>query len=228
MPFDQDPSPVNPLPPVVWLLFFAMFGVECMFTLGEAGLIGGPSAIGWRLAAVRDFGFSGQAFDFMVANMRPIGEHLLRFLTYPFIHNGFTASLFAGVILLAMGKLVGEVMGQMAVVVMFFGCSIFGALVFGLVTNEAWLIGGFPAVYGLIGGFTFIAWQNLSGTGLRQLSAFRLIGVLMAIQLIFAIFFQVGYSWIAEISGFAFGFLVSPLLVKGGWAHMLDRLRQRD
>ena len=227
MPYDYDPNPVNPLPPVVIALFFAIFGVECMFALGEAGLIGGPAAVGWRLGAIRDYGFSGQAFDFMVENARPLSEHLIRFLTYPFLHGGFTAALFAGVILLAMGKLVGEVMGQGAVVVIFFSATILGAIVFGLVTDEAWLIGGFPGVYGLIGGYTFLAWQQLAGTGMRQLGAFRLIGILMAIQLIFGIFFQVGYSWVAELSGFVVGFLVSPVLVKGGVARVLSRLRQR-
>lgn len=227
MPYDYDPNPVNPLPPVVIALFFAIFGVECMFALGEAGLIGGPAAVGWRLGAIRDYGFSGQAFDFMVENARPLSEHLIRFLTYPFLHGGFTAALFVGVILLAMGKLVGEVMGQGAVVVIFFSATILGAIVFGLVTDEAWLIGGFPGVYGLIGGYTFLAWQQLAGTGMRQLGAFRLIGILMAIQLIFGIFFQVGYSWVAELSGFVVGFLVSPVLVKGGVARVLSRLRQR-
>ncbi len=227
MPYDYDPNPVNPLPPVVIALFFAIFGVECMFALGEAGLIGGPAAVGWRLGAIRDYGFSGQAFDFMVENARPLSEHLIRFLTYSFLHGGFTAALFVGVILLAMGKLVGEVMGQGAVVVIFFSATILGAIVFGLVTDEAWLIGGFPGVYGLIGGYTFLAWQQLAGTGMRQLGAFRLIGILMAIQLIFGIFFQVGYSWVAELSGFVVGFLVSPVLVKGGVARVLSRLRQR-
>lgn len=227
MPLDYDPSPVNPLPPIVIALFFALFGVECLFALGEAGMIGGPSAVGWRLGAIRDYGFSGQAFDFMVANGLLLPEHLLRLVTYPFLHGGFTAALFAGVILLAMGKLVGEVMGQVAVVTIFFASSILGAIVFGLVTDEAWLIGGFTGVYGLIGGYTFLAWQQLAGRGMQQLGAFRLIGILMAIQLIFGIFVEVGYSWVAELSGFIVGFVISPLLVRGGLARVLNRLRQR-
>ncbi|NRB04272.1 MAG: rhomboid family intramembrane serine protease [Rhodobacteraceae bacterium] len=227
MPLDYDPSPVNPLPPVVWALFFSIFGVECMFALGEAGIIGGPGAIGWRLAAIRDYGFSGEAFDFMLSNGILLGEHLVRFVSYAFVHQGFTSALLSGVILLAMGKLIGEVMGQLAVVVMFFGCAVFGALAFGLLTDEAWMIGAYPAVYGMIGGYTYLIWQHLAGTGLRQLNAFRLIGVLMGIQLLFGILFTVGYGWIADLAGFVFGFAVSPVLVRGGIAHLLEKLRTR-
>ncbi len=45
----QDPDfhpPVNPLPPVVILLFLAIAGIEAGLSLGEAGMIGGPGAIG--------------------------------------------------------------------------------------------------------------------------------------------------------------------------------------
>ena len=222
-----DPSPVNPLPPVVWLLFFAIFGVECALALGEAGMIGGPQAVGWRLGALRDYGFSGQAFDYMVSRGVLLPEHLTRFVTYPFVHGNFTSALFAGVILLAMGKLVGEAMGQRTVLVLFFVSGVVGAVVFGLITDQPWLIGAFPPVYGLIGGFTFLAWVQLAGTGMRQLAAFRLIGLLMGIQLLFGIFFQVGYSWIAELAGFCAGFLLSPLMVPGGVAYIVARLRRR-
>ena len=64
----QDPDfqpPVNPLPPVVILLFLAIAGVEGIFSLGEAGIVGGRAAIGWRLAAMRDWGFSGNVLQQM-------------------------------------------------------------------------------------------------------------------------------------------------------------------
>jgi len=52
-----------------------------------------------------------------------------------------------------MGKMVGEVIGSLAVPVIFFGASILGALAYGALLSEpAWLVGGFPGAYGLIGG----------------------------------------------------------------------------
>ena len=146
MSHPADPSPFNALPASVWLLFGALATVEGIFSLGEAGIIGGPAAVGWRLAAINAYGFSGAAFDFMVENGRLLPEHMLRVLTYSFVHGSFTSTLFAGVILLAMGKMVGGVMGGWAVVLLFVLCGVAGALVFGLVTDQSWLIGAFPGV----------------------------------------------------------------------------------
>ena len=48
----------------------------------------------------------------------------------------------------------------------FFGSAIVGALVFALLTNvRTPLVGGYPAVYGLIGAFTFILWVRLGQRG---------------------------------------------------------------
>ncbi|WP_299618253.1 rhomboid family intramembrane serine protease [uncultured Tateyamaria sp.] len=222
-----DPSPVNPLPAPVWMLFIVLAGVEGMFSLGEAGLIGGPSAVGWRLQAINDYGFSGSAFDFMLANARLLPEHLIRFLTYPFVHGSFTSTIFAGVILLAMGKMVGEAMGGWAVVLLFVLCGVLGAVVFGLLTDQAWMIGAYPSVYGLIGAYTFLLWQRQVATGGPQAQAFTLIGFLMGIQLVFGIFFQVGYTWVGELAGFVVGFALTAFVLPGGMARLVAVLRRR-
>lgn len=223
----REPSPVNPLPPAVWLLFIALAIPELIFSAGEAGLAGGPGAVGWRLNALNTFSFSGDAFDFMVENGRLLPEHLMRFVTYPFVFASFTSALFAGVILLAMGKMVGEVLGGWAVVLMFFLSGIFGALVFGLVTNEPWLVGAYPGVYGLIGTYTFLYWQRQVVSGGPQAQAFMLIGVLMGIQLIFGVLFQVGYEWVGELAGFVAGFALTAFVVPGGMTRVMAAVRRR-
>ena len=226
----NDPNntpPVNPLPPVVLLLFAAVALPELMFTMGAQGWIGGPDAVGWRLAAIEKYGFSGDLFDWMLTNGRWMPEHLQRFVTYSFVHGSFTSTLFSAVLMLALGKLVGESMGQVAVVVLYLGGSIFGALVYALLLNDpAWLVGGFPAVYGLIGGYSFLMWQRLADTGQQQLRAFSLIAVLMGIQLLFGVFFGPNTQWVADLAGFAFGFAASVLLVPGGLARVLYHLRR--
>ena len=44
----NDTPPVNPLPPVVFLLFAAVVMPEIAFLLGAQGVVGGPGAVGWR------------------------------------------------------------------------------------------------------------------------------------------------------------------------------------
>ncbi len=225
-PHPHEESPVNPIPAVVALLFLAVFLPEIAFTLGARGLIGGADAVGWRLAAIRDYAFSADVFRWMLGNGRFPPEHLLRFVTYPFVHGAFTTALFAGVMLLALGKFVGEILRPVAVLVLFFVASIAGALAHGAVmVAQPWLMGAFPGVYGLIGGFTFLLWVRLTGSG-REAAAFSLIGILLGLQLLFGLLFGTDGMWLAEITGFVTGFLLTFLLVPGGWARVLDRIRR--
>ncbi len=226
----HDPEmqpPVNPLPPPVVVLFLAMAGVEAILSLAEAGMLGGRDAIGWRLALVQDFGFSGDIFDWMLANGQWPLEHVLRFFTFPFIHHGVTHGIFAIVLLLALGKLVAEIMGQVAFVSIFFLSGIGGVSIYALLLNDpTWVTGGYPNVYGLIGGYSFVMWRTLGAAGEQQLRAFSLIALLMAIQLIWGIFFQVGTQWVAELAGFFCGFGLSFVLAPGEWAKITARIRR--
>jgi membrane associated rhomboid family serine protease len=80
----------------------------------------------------------------------------------------------------------------------------------------------------LIGAFTFLIWVRLAGTGLNQLRAFSMIGFLLAVQLLFGLLFGGGYEWVADISAFVAGFLLSFIASPGGFARALARVRQRD
>lgn len=228
MAHDDYSQPVfNTLPPAVIGLAVVIFGIELIFMVGARGYFG-TEGIGWRVSAIQDYGFFNQALYFMVerGELRP--EWLSRFLTYPFVHGAFTQAIFVIVFLLALGKLVGEVFGNLAVLVLFYACGGFGALVYaGLTGPDAFLIGGFPSVYGLIGAYTFLLWVRFGAMGQNQYQAFTLIGFLMGINLIFGVLFGVTNDWIAEIAGFVFGFFLTPALVPGAFRRFLDRMRQR-
>ncbi len=218
----------NALPPAVVALALAIFGVELLLTMGARGYIGGPEAIGWRVEAIREFSFFTQIVAWFFDTGTVSFEHLKRFVTYPFIHLGFGHAAFVIVFLLALGKLVGEVFGNLAVLVLFFACGIFGAFIYAGVTgDERPLIGGFPSVYGLIGAYTFLLWVRFGAMGENQYQAFSLIGFLLGIQLVFGVLFGSSNDWVAEIAGFAFGFVLTPALVPGAFGRFLDRMRQR-
>lgn len=229
MSHPHNEPPLNPLPPVVIALFLVIVGIEIAFNLGARGLLGGPQAVGWRLGTMERFAFSAEIFAWMRDSGRWPLEHVLRFVSYPFVHASFTHALFAGVMLLALGKMVGEAMGSLAVVAIFFVSASGGALVYALTIGDtAPLVGAFPAVYGLIGGFTYMLWLRLGQLGENQIRAFTLIGFLLAIQLIFGLLFGANAEWVADIAGFAIGFGLSTVLAPGGWSKLVDRLRQRS
>lgn len=229
MSSDDHTQPLfNALPPVVVALALAVFAVEVLVSAGARGYIGGAEAVGWRLEAIREFAFFSPVLEFVIERSDWTSPELLRFLTYPFIHLGFAHVIFVIVFLLALGKLVGEVFGNLAVLVVFFGSAVLGALIYaGLTADPRPLVGGYPGVYGLIGAYTFILWVSYGAAGENQYRAFTLIGFLMGIQLIFGFIFGSTNDWVAEIAGFLVGFAISPMLVPGGFRRLLNRLRQR-
>lgn len=228
-PHDPPPGPaVNPLPPVVIALTVFMIGIEILFAAGSSGLIGGPEALGWRISAIEDWGFRAPLFSWMLERGDFPLRDLARFVTYPFLHLSFQHLLFVLVFLLALGKMVGEVFSAPAFLAVFFGSSIAGALAYWAVWDSAIVLyGGYPAVYGLIGAYTFLIWTRLALTGGNQIQAFSLIGFLLGIQLIFGLLFGGGIDWVAELGGFFAGFGLSFLVSPGGWRRVLMRLRQR-
>ncbi len=221
-------SPFNALPPVVVLLALAIVGVEVVLQLGERGLVGGPEAVGWRLALIQRFSVVPELFRAMWAQGTWPPEHLLRLVAYPFIHASFGHAIFVIVFILALGKMVAEIFAAWAVLVVFFGASIVSGLVYSLVLpSQMPLFGGYPAAYGLIGAFTFLLWTRLAASGGPQARAFFLIGFLMAFQLLFGLLFGGGLDWVGDLAGFATGFLLSFVVSPGGWGRVMDRLRQR-
>ena len=228
MTHPDNQGPVNPLPPTVIVLVLAMALVEAAFTLGARGIIGGAGAVGWRAAAIADFGFNNRAIAWMLETGIFRADYALRVFTYPFVHVSFTQMLFAAVLTLALGKFVGERMSQWAVLVLFFASAALGALAFALIVPDGpGLVGAYPGVYGLIGGFTCLLWLRLGEVGAPQLRAFTLIGLLLLLQLVFGLFLGAGPMWIADVAGFAVGFFLSFPLAPGGWRRLRARIRQR-
>ena len=228
MSSDPNASPFNPLPPIVAALAVFIFGVEIVFQAGERGIMGGAEGVGWRLAALEKWGFYQPLFDWMLTNGVFRWDYAVRALTYPFVHGSFTHVAFVLVFLLALGKMVGELFSALAVVVIFFGSALVGALVYGLVwETRVMLFGGYPAVYGLIGAYSFLLWVKLAGTGENRLLAFRLIAFLMGIQLVWALFTGGNMEWVADISGFITGFGLSFLVAPGGLSRAVELVRRR-
>ena len=228
--YDTDPnaSPFNRLPWIVWALALPMIAAEIVLGLAEAGVVGGPGGIGWRQNAIVNFAVARNVTEFFWVN-RVWDELVIRFAMFPFIHHSTTNAVFGVVLLLALGKMVGEVFRWWAVLLVFFGASWFGALLFiWLVPYASYpLIGAYSGVYGLIGAFTFLLWVQLVGSGSNGARAFTLIGMLLFVQLLFGMLFGGGYEWIAEVAGFAAGFALSFVVSPGGWGRVMARLRDR-
>jgi len=227
---DADAPPVNPLPAVVIILAVLIGAAELVFQLGEAGLIGGPRAIGWRGQIASSFGFSNNVALWMWETKQFPPEHLMRFVTYPFVHLDFGSALFGVVFVLAFGKFVGEKVSGLVFLLIFFGSAIIAAMVNAAVlgTQGALLGSGAPS-YGLIGAYTWILFGSMKESGEGPLKAFRLIGMLAILHVVFYVIFG-GNDWLSRAAGFLAGFAICAVLrpkEAAGIAYLLDKLRKR-
>ncbi|WP_376877412.1 rhomboid family intramembrane serine protease [Albirhodobacter sp. R86504] len=224
-----DVSPVNPLPPVVWLLLLPIVAIEVVAALAGVGLVGGGNGIAFRQEMLAKFAYAPDMGRAMMEVGQWPFDYIMRGATYPFVHASFTHAMMVGVFILALGKMVGEVFAGWAVAAVFVASAIVGAIVYTLVpASNMPLIGGYPAVYGLVGAFTWLLWTRLGMAHANRMRAFSLIGMLLGIQLIFGVIFGGGWDWIAELAGFATGFGLSFFVAPGGFARALERLRQRS
>lgn len=219
------PAAVNPLPPIIVALAVPMALLEVALWLGSRGLFDG---LGWRITALQDLALYPQLLQAMADAGRWPASELVRFVTFPFVHYSPLHAIMAIVFLLALGKMVGEVFNAFAVLMVFFGSAVVGALVYALLaTSNMPLAGGFPAVYGLIGAFTYLLYVQLGALGAPQARAFSLIGFLLGIQLVFGLLFGAGQDWIAEVAGFAAGFALSVVVSPGGFRRLRARIQRR-
>ena len=147
---------VNPIPPVVLLFSGLVLGLEAIFFFAESGSLGNE-ARGWRVQALVTSHFSAQIWDLTVGQGQWTFDLAKRYVTYAFVHYSFMNALFAGAMLLALGKFVGELYHWASVVVLVLGSILAGSIAFGLLApDQGSLLGMFPGVYGLVGAFTYV------------------------------------------------------------------------
>ena len=224
--YQPGESPFGTVPPVILAIAGAMLLAELAFMFGAQGYVGGPQAVGWRAMAIQDYGINGRVVELVLVQGLWEPGFLLRFVSYIFVHGGFTHMAIAAVMVLALGKMVGEVFSLPATLAVIVVPVIVGAAGWGLILGDTrWLIGGFPAVYGLIGAFTYILWTRLGRDGGPRHRAFALIAFLMGIQLVFGLLFGGSSDWLADLIAFATGFALSFVVAPGGWRGLRERMR---
>ena len=221
---DHDPSPMNSVPAPILALAAFLIGIEIVFWAGAQGIAGGASGVGWRVSALESYGFAPRLWAFMVQNGDWRFDGLQRFVTYAFVNVSFVSTVFSCVFVLALGKFVGETFGGARALVIFLLSSIGAAFVYGSIfPDQSLLFGAFPGAYGLIGAYTYILFLVLDASDQNRLQAFRMIGVLAALQLVFGGLFGGPPHWLADLTGAGFGFLVAATMGPGGLARLLRR-----
>ena len=229
---DMNVPPLNAVPWAVWLLALPMIAVEAVVEAGANGLAGGPAGIGWRQQAIQALGFDPNYLRQFIEARQLSLEAVQRLVSYVFVHQSLSQALFVVVILLALGKFVGEVYAGWAVLLTYFAAAAMGALAYTAVPlTHAGLLGGYPGNYGLIGAYTFLLWVRLAGQG--SIRAFRLIGFFLAFQIgiaaigvaMYGVAQGTTWEFVADLAGFVTGFALAFVVSPGGWTRVLTKLR---
>ena len=216
---------VNALPVAVILLILPIIVIEAYFAGAEARLWGSFDA---RLILINEMAVAPDRIQTSLAKGIWTLDWAKTLLLYPFVHISFLQTVFAGMFILALGKFVGGAMGNAAVVIVFFSSAVIGALAYVILLPDTYpLFGAYPSAYGLIGAYTYVLFALAGGVREEQMRAFQLIGMLMAINLVFTLISGGPNVWMAELVGAVTGFLASAALRPGGIPHLLETLRRR-
>lgn len=218
---------VNPIPTVVLTIFLGIIFVEAFLLFGFGDPMANSGAAAERMLLIQKYGVPPKLANWMFETGNFSTQSLLRFIVYPFVNLSSLSVVFAGVLLLALGKMVGEVFSAFSVILIWFLSTTLAAFFYSIsATNGQILVGSYPGVYGFVGAYTFVSWITLRlAKNKNQSQAFSLIVALMSVKLLFSFLFGAGQFWIADFAGFVIGFIISFFLSPGGIKGVLSILR---
>ena len=172
---------VNPIPTAILVIFFGITLVEAFLFFNVGGLIGKTGVAAERLLLIQNYGVPPKLANWMLGTGNPSIDNVFRFVAYPFVNLSSLSVVFASVLLLALGKMVGEVFSTLSVVSIWTLSTILAALFYSISsTNGQILVGSYPGVYGFVGAYTFVSWITLRlAKNKNQSQAFSLIVALM-------------------------------------------------
>ena len=212
--FSSENEPLSPPPISILGLVAIIAGLELIFSAGSAGLLGGPEAERWRYIAIFDYGFMNRTGLDPVLGRGLISGNGISLFAYPLVHYSFTETLFSVVLLLSVGKLVGEFQTDAFLIAVFFWGSAAGGICYGLLPSaDIPLAGSMPGLFGMLGAFTCVTITRPKGP-IFQLT----VGIpiaLFGIQLFSSLVFGMPPVWMAVAGAYFAGAVFWIILFYG-------------
>ena len=150
----QHQNVINPLPWSVSALVLLMIVPEVYILGADLRLWGSATA---RFDLLRAFALFPEALGFALRTGYYDPSLVMRLFSFSFVHGHWLSALVSVALVLAMGKFVAQVLGNITMLLIFFATSFLGALIYSLVAGAPQLLfGGTVGFYGLIGAFTLV------------------------------------------------------------------------
>ena len=125
---DYNRSPiVNPIPTSILLIFSGIILVEALLVFGFGGPLAKTVTTIERLNLVQNYGVPPNLASWMFETGNFSINYISRFIVYPFINLSGLSVVFAAVLLLAFGKMVGEVFSSFSVILIWLLSTFFAA-----------------------------------------------------------------------------------------------------
>lgn len=192
------------MPPSIAGLAIIMVGLELIFTAGSSGLFDGSDTAEWRKTAILDYGFFGPILEYQIANGVLFARETMRLVTFPLIHLSFTHMLISVVLLLALGKLVGQFLSDVAIVGVFFLSAALGAAAFGTVLgSDVPLVGSLTGLFGLLGTLAAMTVPRPKSTLFKVATVVP--GALVFVAVVSNLVFGSLAAWPADVAAYLVG-----------------------
>lgn len=195
--------------PVVLVFFVIACAVEMLLQASDFGLIGTTR---WRSLAYQNGAFWVGLLD----NWRPNypTQPWLMFVTYQGLHAGFAHLAGNMLVLLIIGHIVVQRVGQLWFATIYIVSGIGGALAFALLSDSAQpMVGASGALFGLVGAWKWQDWFFNSQKGFSRRSLIVDVFGLILLNILLWVVQNGQLAWETHLGGFLTGWLVATLVI---------------
>ena len=224
-------APFNKMPTAV-LIAIGLIGVlELFFQGANSGIVQNVDGVALRNRWIHLFGFHMGHIETMWITSEVNINGLYQAFTFNFVQRNLPSALIGLALFAALGKYVAERRGQLCFVATLLLAPLFGLICYVFISPPLGpIVGIFPAVFGLIGGFTIEQIERRREDDEPILPAFSLITFLMMVQLIYFFLFGTSTEWIAEFFAFVAGCGIALIIGdqnEGRRRKILQKIRSR-
>lgn len=179
--------------------------VELALLLGDHGILDIP-----RLRQRVYYG--GGFFAGLLQGWRPnfAAQPVTMFVTYAFVHAGVVHLVLNMITLVIAGRLVVERVGELRFLAIYATSAIGGALAFGFLGPILVpMVGASGALFGLAGAVVAWGWRDRREAGETLVPVYRVLGLLILLNLLPWWFMQGHLAWQTHLGGFLAGALLA-------------------
>ncbi|SDZ89624.1 rhomboid family intramembrane serine protease [Rubrimonas cliftonensis] len=200
-------------PPIVWAMAAVFVVLETTLTLSDIGVL--PRGLRWTV--YRYVAFYDIYFEAWRSGQNVPLAFYWSFVSHAFFHGGMLHLAMNTGVFLALGTHLCRAVGERAMLALFLGAAVVGALFFGLVADTGLefvpMVGASGGLFGFLGAMKRWEWRHVVAHALPRRRFWSTILALTAVNVLLSVSLTGGgVAWEAHLGGFIGGWLAGGLL----------------